>query len=221
MHLYLIRHGQSYVNLPEWEAPSRAELDAGLTDLGHKQAAAVAQWLVDYKLQVDAIYASTMRRARETAGAIAAALPKEITWHDYLREIGNNRNNHTPYPNDALPTLYRPFATPFTSLVENELDGETWYHARGRAGLFLQHLLDHHRDQTIIAVAHGGIISAIFDNICNVPLWRQCNLWLANTSITYFEYVDRPHPQETWRLHFLGRTEHLQSVYEAVGGSKQ
>lgn len=216
MHLYLVRHGQSYVNLSDWEAPSRAELDAGLTELGQQQAAAVAQWLVSYRGQVDAIYASTMRRARETAQAIAAAYQMEITWHDYLREIGNNRTNHTPFPNDALPTLYRPFATPFTPLVQNEDDGETWYHARGRAGLFLQHLLDHHVGQTIIAVAHGGIISAIFDNICNIPMWRQCNLWIANTSITYFEYVDRPHPQETWRLHYLAREEHLAPLRETL-----
>lgn len=210
MHLYLVRHGQSYVNLPEWEAPTRAELDAGLTDLGHQQAAAVAQWLNSTQPHVDAIYASTMRRAKETAQAIAAAYQQEIIWHDYLREIGNNRSNHTAYPNDALPTLYRPFTTPFTPLVQDDQEAETWYHARGRAGLFLQHLLDHHAGQTIIAVAHGGIISAIFDNICNVPLWRQCNLWLPNTSITYFEHVDRPHPQETWRLHYLGRVEHFQ-----------
>lgn len=38
MHLYMIRHGQSHVNLPDWDGG----FDEGLTELGQRQAAAQA-----------------------------------------------------------------------------------------------------------------------------------------------------------------------------------
>ncbi len=45
MHLYLIRHGESYINIPAEGSRSRDELDAGLTDKGQRQAQAVAKWM--------------------------------------------------------------------------------------------------------------------------------------------------------------------------------
>ena len=56
MHLYIIRHGQSHVNLKEWDS---GNTDEGLTDLGQKQAAALASWLPKNVPSVDAIYAGT------------------------------------------------------------------------------------------------------------------------------------------------------------------
>ncbi len=67
MHLYLIRHGQSYVNLADWKPASPAEWDASLTPLGQRQAAALAKWLPTAVPHADALYASTMKRAQETA----------------------------------------------------------------------------------------------------------------------------------------------------------
>jgi phosphohistidine phosphatase SixA len=68
MHLYMIRHGQSYVNLRDWQD---GNIDAGLTELGQQQAAALAEWIPSAIPQVDALYASTMARARETAEPLA------------------------------------------------------------------------------------------------------------------------------------------------------
>ena len=69
MHLFLIRHGQSYVNLPDW---SGANWDQPLTELGQRQATALAIWLPQRVEQVAAIYASTMLRARETVAPLAS-----------------------------------------------------------------------------------------------------------------------------------------------------
>ena len=77
MDLYLIRHGQSYVNLPDWDS---GNTDEPLTDLGQRQATAVAAWLPSHLEKVDAIFASTMKRARETAAPIAVTYGMEITW---------------------------------------------------------------------------------------------------------------------------------------------
>lgn len=100
MHLYMIRHGQSHVNLPDWTGGNR---DEGLTALGQKQAAALAKWLAARVPAIDALYCSTMRRARETAQPLAAAYGCAVSYDDRLREVGNNRLDHHAWPSDDLP----------------------------------------------------------------------------------------------------------------------
>ena len=71
MHLYLIRHGQSHVNLPDWNG---GNADEGLTELGTRQASALAQWMIAALPDVDIIYVSTLRRALETAEQLSLAI---------------------------------------------------------------------------------------------------------------------------------------------------
>ena len=211
MHLYVIRHGQSHVNLKEWDS---GNTDEGLTELGKKQAAALAKWLPEHVPHVDSIYASTMRRALETAEYLSEAYDQPLNYEDRLREIGNNRWDHTAWPNDDLPREYanywsseRPFST-VTPYIEG---GESFINFRTRVGLFIEELVELHEDQVVFAVCHGGIIEAAFDHIFNIGPWRRCEIWNHNTGITHFEYVDHPR-RETWRLHFNNRTCHLAEI---------
>lgn len=213
MHLYLIRHGQSLINLAEWES---GNTDEGLTELGKKQAAALAGWLPNCLPEVDVLLTSTMRRALETAELLAAAYGQQLQFDDRLREIGNNRWDHSAWPNDDLPRDYadywaseRPFS-PVTPFIEN---GETFIHFRTRVGLVIEGLVEKNRDDCVIAVCHGGVIEAAFDHIFNVGPWRRCEIWNHNTGITYFEYVAHPN-RETWRLHYNNRFSHLESILE-------
>lgn len=211
MHLYVIRHGQSHVNLKEWDS---GNTDEGLTELGQKQAAALAKWLPKHVPHVDSIYASTMRRALETAEYLSEAYDQPLNYEDRLREIGNNRWDHTAWPNDDLPREYadywsseRPFST-VTPYIEG---GESFINFRTRVGLFIEELVELHQEQVVFAVCHGGIIEAAFDHIFNIGPWRRCEIWNHNTGITHFEYVDHPR-RETWRLHFNNRTCHLAGI---------
>lgn len=65
MRLYVVRHGQPDVSRTE------RPLDWPLTELGHRQASRVGQWMA--REGVSAIYTSPLRRAAETAGEICAA----------------------------------------------------------------------------------------------------------------------------------------------------
>jgi probable phosphoglycerate mutase len=204
----MIRHGQSHVNLAEWDSGNS---DEGLTDLGQKQAAALGRWLPGQVAEVDALYTSTMRRALETAEHVARAYDMAPRYEDCLREIGNNRWDHSAWPNDDLPREYadywaseRPFST-VTPFIEG---GETYIHFRTRVGIFLEELVENHHEQTVVAVCHGGVIEATFDHIFNVGPWRRCEVWIHNTGVTYFEYVAHPR-RETWRLHYNNRADHL------------
>jgi probable phosphoglycerate mutase len=155
-----------------------------------------------------------MQRARETVTPLATAYGCQITWDDRLREIGSNRSDHRPWSAEDLPRAYsdywaseRPFSTT-TPMVEN---GETFMHFRTRVGLFIEEMVERHREQIVVAVCHGGVIEAAFDHIFNIGPWRRCEIWNHNTGITHFQYVELPR-RETWRLHFNNRTEHLAGV---------
>lgn len=211
MHLYLIRHGESYVNLENWQPEVGGHYDASLTDLGQRQAGALAAWLPKELPHVDAIYASTMQRARESAIPVAAAYGMEITYDDRLREVGNNMLDHSPIPVERMPAAVayiRAFGNPYSPVAEG-IDGvETYMHFRSRVGSFLAAMLEKHLDQHILVVCHGGVINAAFDHIFNTGPFRRCDVWIKNTSITYFHF-NTAREEEPWLMYYTGRTEHL------------
>jgi len=210
MNLYMIRHGQSYVNLKEWD---KGNVDEGLTELGQLQAAALAAWLPEHVPVVHALYGSTMKRARETAEPLAEAYRVPIEYDDRLRELGNNRFDHTPWPSDNLPEYgdYWASERPFASITPANEGGETLMHFRVRLGAFVEELTERHRGETVVAVCHGGVVELTFDHVFNIGPWRRCEVWSKNTAITRFEYVEHP-TRETWRLHYHNRVEHLQGI---------
>jgi broad specificity phosphatase PhoE len=208
MHLYLIRHGESHVNLADWEG---GHVDASLTKLGQKEAAALAAWLPRHLPQIDALYTSTMRRALETTAYLVEAYGQPAREDDRIREYGNNRLDHTPWPSDELPDTfadYRPMARPFAPITAMMDRDESWMHFRTRVGSFLEEVVERHPGQVVVAVCHGGVIQGTFDHIFNVGPWRRCEVWNRNTGITYLEYVNHP-GREVWRLHYQNRVEHL------------
>lgn len=208
MHLYLVRHGQSYVNLPDW---AQGNTDEPLTELGQRQAAALAAFLPTRLAQVDMIYASTMQRARETAEALARAYDMTICFDDRIRELGNNQIDHTPFTRESLPNQYVDYwasARPFAPSMIGGDTIESWMHFRTRVGSFIESLLAKHREQTVIAVCHGGVIEAAFQHIFNVGPWQRCETWTSNTGVTHFQLVEHQ-DRETWRLHSHNRTDHL------------
>ena len=79
VEILVVQHGEKV----------RSAGDPGLTDEGHRQAAVVAMWLAENHPEVEAIVASPLRRAQETADPIAAAFGLELTTDARLRERMN------------------------------------------------------------------------------------------------------------------------------------
>ena len=218
MHLYLIRHGQSYVNLKDWQGGNQ---DTALTELGHQQAAALGAWMPTEIKDIDVIYASTMQRARQTSAYVAEAYGVDVILDDRLREIGNNRADHSAWPSDDLPEYsdYWGSERPFASVTPDREGGESLMHFRTRIGSFVEDMIEKHRDEVVVAVCHGGVIELVFDHIFNVGPFRRCEVWCKNTGITRFEYVEHPR-REAWRLHYHSRADHLQGIESAFEVAK-
>ena len=82
MLLYCVRHGESAYNV---EGRIQGQSDVPLSGLGHRQSRAVAEALSG--LPVEAIYASPLRRAMQTAQPVAERLNLEIRADPRLMEI--------------------------------------------------------------------------------------------------------------------------------------
>lgn len=83
--IYLVRHA-----VTDWNEQGRlqGQSDVPLNERGLIQAAALAEWFQKQKLAVDAVVSSDLRRAVETAAAIARAFDLEVQCDPRFRERG-------------------------------------------------------------------------------------------------------------------------------------
>ena len=125
--LILLRHGQSEANRHVWWA---GITDAPLTELGHRQAQAAADYLVAHE-KIDAVYASPLSRASNTALPTAKAFGLPVIHEQDLIEIDGGVWEGLPF--HQLELRYA-------------LDRAKWFtdlgHARCTGGETVAHLFD-------------------------------------------------------------------------------
>lgn len=147
MELILIRHG----------LPIRRELETGradppLSDTGHEQAQKVGAWLQPEK--IDALYASPMQRASQTAQPYAELTGHEIIHHEGIVEMDRDSSSYVPSEElkaqnyAAWQAMGRDFGETrsgkaFNATVIKALEG----------------VVQKHKGQRIAAFCHGGVIN--------------------------------------------------------------
>ena len=149
MELLLIRHG----------LPVRRELDSGMADpelseAGHAQAQHLAEYLSSEKL--DAVYASPLRRAHQTAMPLAASQGCEIVLVDEVAEWDRNSNEYVPI--EELKAANDPR---WQAMLRGEwsVHDETPEEFRDRIVDAVEKLVTTHGGDTIAIVCHGGVIN--------------------------------------------------------------
>ncbi|MBN1679891.1 MAG: histidine phosphatase family protein [Anaerolineae bacterium] len=218
MHLLLIRHGESYVNLDDW---TEGFVDVGLTPLGKRQAQSLGQWMAN-NIHIDALYTSTMARALETTAYLSAATGITAFPDNRLREYGNCYGDGAPVPADMMPVDYHGYwgtAEPYRRLGP---EGESWMLFRVRVAAFIEDMVSLYGNSTygrsVVVVCHGGVIDAAFDHVFNVGPHRRVEIWTHNTGIVHWEYCPDSN-REAWRLHSHGLVHHLMSGDEWLGAA--
>ncbi|MEO1287423.1 MAG: histidine phosphatase family protein [Chloroflexota bacterium] len=209
MEIILIRHGQSHVNLPDWQTLDN--LDAGLTEKGKQQAEALRDWFKANDHQADVLYTSTMQRTLETTAIIADTLGQKAIHDHRIREIPTvYPTGDIVQPKDIPRTYASDWANkaPFIPRSSEKEGYESWMHFRTRIGQFTDAIIDLHFGQRVYVVAHGGMISAFFDNVFNVGPYRNADVHNYNTSWSRFRY--RNSTREPWRMLDFNRIDHLQ-----------
>ena len=168
MELVLVRHAEPHrVEHDEGAGPA----DPSLTDAGLVQARRVAAWLGDRR--VDAVVASPLRRAVETAAPIAAPHGLDLEVLDDLAEYDRDAASYIP-----IEELRGSDDPRWLAMAEGRLHDV----ADGDPGAFRQRVVEGvesliraHPGDTVVVVSHGGVLNAYLGHVLGIerPLWFE------------------------------------------------
>ena len=184
--LYLVRHGETdYNNALRFQG----QTDIPLNQTGIRQAEKVAGFFKDIPLQ--AIYTSSLKRARTTAEIIGKRKGIEPQVTDALREmsfgIWENMNS-----NDIQKKYAKEWKDFFASPAGTKIpQGESMSDVQKRAYPVVQQILDQHPEGDVAFIAHGGIIRVLICTMLGLDLNRAWHLHVGNASVTCFYYWGR------------------------------
>ena len=161
----LLRHGQT-----TWNVQSRfqGQLDIDLDDVGRGQAERAGELLA--RLRPDLLVSSDLRRARDTAGALARRTGLPVTYDERLRETFAGRwQGLTTTEMDERYTQARASWSAGAD-VPAGVDGER----RSEVGARMSAALVEHAARLpggglLVAVTHGGAASSGLHHMLGVP----------------------------------------------------
>ena len=174
--LLLIRHGRSDDVVPG----SPESEDPPLHAAGVEQAAALAARLAEKR--IDAVYASNLRRAIETAAPIAAVHGLEVEQVPDLREVFLGEWERGEFRRLAAardPEFVRIMETGRWDGIPG---GESDDALRRRVRTAIDGLAARHAGESIAVVCHGGVINAYVADVLGVE--RTHVFPCENTSVT-------------------------------------
>lgn len=155
--LVLIRHGETDMNR---ELRFQGHVDVALNDIGHAQAMRLAARLAGE--QADAVYASDLLRARQTAAPIAGELALHAVPDEGLREQSFGRVDGM-----RVADIQRDHPEAWAGWLRFEEDfampeGESTRSFHARVIAAVQRLVAAHPQQKVVIVTHGGVLDMIY-----------------------------------------------------------
>jgi broad specificity phosphatase PhoE len=199
--LLLVRHGETAMNsaLRYW---GKTDVDLGAA--GIEQAGRLRRRLENEK--IDHIYSSSMQRTMLTARTIASGRNLAVTGCDELREIDFGRIEGLDYSQVQVqfPQVARMWAGRDPALVYPE--GESLAQLDARISRFLQRLSVHAENETLLIVAHSGVLRSLMCLL--LELESGCR-WKLRLDLASLSIVDT-YP-DTAILSLLNDTSHLSS----------
>ncbi len=218
MHLYLVRHGQSHVNLADLTARHQ---DSPLTDTGRQQAAEVATFTAA-EIKPTQIFASTVARAAETAALIGEQCNMSPAEDIRLREIGTVYPDGRPVPEAELEPYVPDMWGTLRPYEPVTIGGESWMQFRSRVGSFIEELVpartrfgdpelaERIADERVLVVCHAGVIEAFFEYVFEKGPWSVVAIQTNHTGITHLQYHPMPNFPDWWLIAH-NATGHLKS----------
>lgn len=156
-NLLLIRHGET-----QWNAQARIQghRDIALSARGLRQAQILARFLST--APINAVYASDLARASQTAQPLASVLSLPLRVDARLRERGFGLFEGCTYAEAEAnwPSEYAIWRRrdPTHALP----GGESYLTARARVLQCLEEIARGHAGQTVAVVTHGGVLDIVY-----------------------------------------------------------
>lgn len=158
--LYLVRHGESDFSSSDFSpSPRGPQWDPPLGERGREQANLLAMRLLAMDRPA-AVYASPLRRTRETVAPFAEAAGVEVAFDDDLVEA---------FIGEWEGKGFEEILADEQMLLRVRNQEPIWRHApgaeelepfRARVGGAIERILERHPEGNVIVVCHGGVINA-------------------------------------------------------------
>jgi probable phosphoglycerate mutase len=167
MHLILVRHGETEHNRGNI---TLGRFDAPLNERGRAQARAVA---ASFVRPPDAIYASPLARAFETAASIGSATGIVPVADDGLIEmdVGEMEHRTGAELRERYPDFLRAWLSDECADARMP-GGETLREVQDRAWDAVERICGAHPDGTVVAVTHNFVILTLICRILGLPIAR-------------------------------------------------
>lgn len=181
LRLILVRHGQTDANLNHM---LQGQSDGELNATGILQVEALGRQLKDF--HIDQVIASTMRRARDTAAAIARyhqltvlTMPLVVEWNCGVLD---------GIPAEIFKKKLQESGVPLSSFHPE--GGETLVEVQQRAMTFLRDLTANYQDQTVLVCSHGDFMRALMSLLLQISIEEASGIYFDNASYSILEMAD-------------------------------
>lgn len=199
--LIMVRHGQQ--DWPDQETSTVGDwIDPPLSELGRRQAAAVAKYLENDT--VTAVYSSELKRAFHTGQAIADRHDLTVETISELEEI----QLYGKLPRDSraadlvgekiLAGARERFVR--TKRWDSYPESETSAQFRQRIGLSMEAAIADHPGETVVVACHGGVINAYLADLLGIEM----------------DMFYRPAHASVHRVRFKGTSRVIESLNEQI-----
>ncbi|HEX4332649.1 MAG TPA: histidine phosphatase family protein [Usitatibacter sp.] len=189
----VVRHGQTH-----WNVASiiQGQGDSELTPEGVAQAEAIAERLAGEPC--DALIASDLGRAHETAKRIAARNGHEIVLDSRLRERGFGVGEGMSYEevDRAYPGAFARIRDVDPDFVIPGGESRRQFHERVR-GAF-ESIAREHAGKTVVVVTHGGVLATFYRHVHGIDLGVAHPIAIANASYNVLRHDAGRWTVETW-----------------------
>ena len=202
LHLMLVRHGET-----EWNVQRRyqGQSDVPLSEIGNQQAESIAGRLAGQ--EIDAIYASDLKRAWQTAQVIAAQIGLDVISEPRLRELkfGILEGLTFEEAEEKYPEMITAWLDDFNNTPER---AETIDMFNARIVSLLDDLKVKHDEQVVLLVGHGGSLSEILRVVLGLSPEKRWYIQMENASLSEVliaeDYVALNRLNDTCHLVVLG-----------------
>ncbi len=181
LRLVLVRHGQTDANL---NRVLQGQSDGELNGTGRQQAGELGRHLKDFR--IDQIITSPMRRAQDTAVAIAQyhQLPAKIApliveWNcGVLDGVPAEIFRKKLHESGVALSSFRPEG------------GETLSEVRQRASKFLDDVAANYQGQTVLVCSHGDFLRTLISLVLQKSIEEISSIHFDNASYSILEFED-------------------------------